>query len=391
MTWQRIVALFTLLAVMALAMPTTAEVTDEELAAAEERLAELGLELDELTRDWEEAVHRSAELEYQSERIGADLLDTMVSVTALKEQAKERAVEIYMDAAISSMAAFFVSDSVESAGASVGYLEEIGKSDREVIRDLEARLAALTRYEAELSVVEADLAIVEADLVARSEVLNSRLEEAQGIFLQLRAQRAAEDEAKRLAAEAEAKRIAEEEARKAAEAAAATSTTVPTNTSPATTTPSTTTTTADQPPSTDPPPAPSGSQTCPVDGYTRFTDTWGAARSGGRTHEGVDMLAARGTPVVAIEAGKVKSMRSSTLGGITVWLSGESGDTFYYAHLDSHAPGLSTGQSVARGALLGYVGTSGNAPEHIPHLHFEYHPGGGSAINPYPLVKGLCG
>lgn len=383
---QALAALVVPLTLLALASPIAAEVTDEELAAADRRLAELGLELDELTRDWEEAVHRSAELEYQSERIGADLLDTMVSVTALEEQAKERAVEIYMDAAVSSMAAFFVSDSVELAGASIGYLEEIGKSDREIIRDLEARLATLIRYEGELSVVEADLAIVEADLVARSEVMNSRLEEAQGIFLQLRAQRAAEDEAKRLAAEAEAKRIAEEEARKAAEVAA-TSTTIPGPPVPT----SPTTTVADQPSSTDPPPAPGGSRTCPVDGYTRFTDTWGAARSGGRTHEGVDMLAARGTPVVAIEAGKVKSMRSSTLGGITVWLSGASGDTFYYGHLDSHAPGLSTGQSVAKGALLGYVGTSGNAPEHVPHLHFEHHPGGGSAVNPYLLVKGLCG
>ena len=102
------------------------------------------------------------------------------------------------------------------------------------------------------------------------------------------------------------------------------------------------------------------------------------------------MLAARGTPVVAIESGTVQSMRNSSLGGITVWLAGDSGDTFYYAHLDSHAPGLSQGQSVGVGALLGYVGTSGNAPEHIPHLHFEYHPGGGSAVNPTPLVAGLC-
>ena len=103
------------------------------------------------------------------------------------------------------------------------------------------------------------------------------------------------------------------------------------------------------------------------------------------------MLAARGTPVVAIEAGSVKSMRSSSLGGLVVWLTGSSGDTFYYAHLDTHAPGLSTGQSVTKGQILGTVGTTGNAPEHIPHLHFEHHPGGGSAVNPYPLVKGLCG
>jgi murein DD-endopeptidase MepM/ murein hydrolase activator NlpD len=389
MKWRRAVAVATLLVLLALALPTTAEVTDAELAAAEQRLAELGLELDRLALDWEEAVHRGAELEYQADLIGADLLDTTLAVSGLKEQARERAVEIYMDAAVSSMAAFFVSESVETAGASVGYLEEIGKSDRELIQNLEARLAALARHEAELSVVEADLAIAEADLAARSEVLNSRLEEAQEIWLQLRIQRAEEDEARRQAEEA-ARRAAEEAARRAAEAAAAaaaaTSTTLPA----ATTTTSTTTTTVAVTQATEGASG-GGARTCPVDGYSRFSDTWGASRSGGRGHEGVDMLAARGTPVVAVEAGSIKSLRNSTLGGITVWLSGESGDVFYYAHLDAHAPGLSTGQSVTVGAPLGYVGTSGNAPEGVPHLHFEHHPGGGSATNPYPLAKSLCG
>ncbi len=386
MKLRRVLALMTLLVLLSLALPTNADVTDAELAAAEQRLAELGLELDRLALDWEEAVTRSSDLEYQSDLISADLLDTTLAVSTLKELARARAVEIYMDAAVSSMAAFFVSESVETAGASVGYLEEIGKSDRELIQDLEARLATLARHEAELSVVEADLAIAEADLAARSEVLNVRLEEAQEIWLQLRIQRAEEDEARRLAEEA-ARRAAEEAARRAAEAAAAaaaaTSTTLPDVTT-------TTTTTVPETPSPEGGGG-GGSRTCPVDGYSRFSDTWGASRSGGRGHEGVDMLAARGTPVVAVESGSIRSLRDSTLGGITVWLNGDSGDVFYYAHLDAHAPGLSTGQSVTMGTTLGYVGTSGNAPEGVPHLHFEYHPGGGSARDPYPLAKSLCG
>ncbi len=72
-------------------------------------------------------------------------------------------------------------------------------------------------------------------------------------------------------------------------------------------------------------------------------------------------------------------------------MRGESGDTFYYAHLDSHAPGLTTGQAVAVGDKLGEVGTTGNAPAHIPHLHWEWHPGGGGAVNPTPLATALCG
>ena len=102
------------------------------------------------------------------------------------------------------------------------------------------------------------------------------------------------------------------------------------------------------------------------------------------------MIAARGTPLVAIESGHIKKMGNGGLGGITVWLTGESGDQYYYAHLDAWADGLSVGQSVTVGELIGYVGNTGNAQYTVPHLHFEYHPGGGAAVNPTPLVSSLC-
>ena len=160
------------------------------------------------------------------------------------------------------------------------------------------------------------------------------------------------------------------------------------------TTLSTTTTIADQAPDENPDDGNrprSGASICPVDGFNTFTDTWGAPRSGGWRHEGVDMLAARGTPVVAVEDGSVDRMRNGGAGGITVWLRGLSGDTYYYAHLDGWAPGLSVGQEVSAGDRLGTVGSTGNAPSHVPHLHWEYHPGGGRAVNPTPLARELCG
>ena len=131
--------------------------------------------------------------------------------------------------------------------------------------------------------------------------------------------------------------------------------------------------------------------TCPVDGFHTFTDTWGAPRSGGRRHEGVDFMAARGTPVVAVAAGVVKRMRNGGLGGITVWLTDRNGDDYYYAHLDSWAPDLAVGQEVEVGQMLGTVGTTGNSPDYIPHLHWEFLPGGGKAVNPTPLARELCG
>jgi len=103
------------------------------------------------------------------------------------------------------------------------------------------------------------------------------------------------------------------------------------------------------------------------------------------------MMSPRGTPLVAIEAGYVQRMGNYGLGGVTVWLKGNSGDEYYYAHLDGWASGLRTGQRMSVGELLGYVGNTGNARYTAPHLHFEHHPGGGSAVNPYPLVKALCG
>ena len=130
---------------------------------------------------------------------------------------------------------------------------------------------------------------------------------------------------------------------------------------------------------------------CPVDGFHTFTDTWGAPRSGGRRHEGVDFMAARGTPVAAVTDGMIKRLRTGGLGGITVRLVDAKGDEYYYAHLDSRAPGLSVGQEVRAGDLLGTVGTTGNSPDHIPHLHWEFLPGGGKAVNPTPLARRLCG
>lgn len=103
------------------------------------------------------------------------------------------------------------------------------------------------------------------------------------------------------------------------------------------------------------------------------------------------MMAARGTPVAAIYDGTISRTGSgSALGGITIWMRA-NGDSFYYAHLDGIADGISGGVSVSAGQIIGYVGSTGNATAAYPHLHFEYHPGGGGAVNPYPLVKSICG
>jgi murein DD-endopeptidase MepM/ murein hydrolase activator NlpD len=102
------------------------------------------------------------------------------------------------------------------------------------------------------------------------------------------------------------------------------------------------------------------------------------------------MIAARNTPLVAIYSGTIRRLTSGNLSGLAIWLRADNGDQFFYAHLESYAE-VSVGQQVSAGQVIGYNGSSGNAPSWLPHLHFEYHPGGGSAVNPYSLVRSLCG
>lgn len=124
----------------------------------------------------------------------------------------------------------------------------------------------------------------------------------------------------------------------------------------------------------------------PVGGTHDYTDTWGAPRSGGRRHQGTDVFAAEGTPLVAVERGVLARVGTDDLGGTKLWLVGESGTQYYYAHLSAYAEGVAEGLVVGAGQVIGYVGHTGNARSTPPHLHFEVHPAGGDAIDSYPML-----
>jgi len=124
---------------------------------------------------------------------------------------------------------------------------------------------------------------------------------------------------------------------------------------------------------------------CPVGGPSAFSDTWGAPRSGGRRHQGVDMLGALGTPILAVVDGIAKD-ETNGLGGNAVNFTGSNGNGYYYAHFDSWAKN----GVVKRGDVIGYMGDTGDAKGSV-HLHFEIHPGNGAAVNPFPSVKFACG
>ncbi len=127
---------------------------------------------------------------------------------------------------------------------------------------------------------------------------------------------------------------------------------------------------------------------CPVNGPVSFIDSWGFARSGGRRHKGVDMMSPHGTPLAAITSGVIDRTRSSGLGGVTIWLKGDDGHSYYYAHNSRNT--VVKGQRVTAGELIGYVGSTGNASRTAPHTHFEIHRNSSSAVNPYATVRRIC-
>lgn len=136
----------------------------------------------------------------------------------------------------------------------------------------------------------------------------------------------------------------------------------------------------------------------PVQGISpgQLSNTFEDARSGGRVHNALDVMAPKGTPVVAVADGRVEKLFDSKQGGLTLYQFDPAGNyAYYYAHLDAYAPGMAEGKLLRQGEVIGYVGSTGNASPTAPHLHFAVFLLGpekrwwkGTAINPYPLLVG---
>jgi cell division septation protein DedD len=124
----------------------------------------------------------------------------------------------------------------------------------------------------------------------------------------------------------------------------------------------------------------------PVRGPTRIGGPFGAARADTGFHEGNDLFAIFGTPVVAVHDGTVTKVGTLVISGNRLWLTTPHGDAFFYAHLSAFSPAAVDGNHVKAGTVLGYVGNTGDAEPTPPHLHFEIHPDGGAAVDPHPTL-----
>lgn len=131
-----------------------------------------------------------------------------------------------------------------------------------------------------------------------------------------------------------------------------------------------------------------GAQLFPILGSSNYVDTWGAARaSTGVPHQGTDIFAEQGTPIVAVADGVLDRVGWNTIGGYRFWLFDDAGNSYYHAHLSAFSPLAQDGARVRRGDVIGFVGHTGDAQYTPPHLHFEIHPGNGAPINPFPILN----
>jgi peptidoglycan LD-endopeptidase LytH len=395
-------ALSVLLVLALLVGSVAAADTAADIEQAESELAGLQAQAEALARRIEDGRARQAELET---RIGS-LTDaqTLIEIDFASALAdlEDSAVRLYMDVAAGEGVAAMLTSSDAVYAAAIQYLSTVAVDSEAALNRLTAIASELERRRAELTVAFDEQAETDAELAELAAEVTMALDQQTGRLERLEALHAREmflatstttttttttTPPPTSATTTTAPPTTSADSATTTTATSTTTTSTTTSTTTTTLAPTTTTTTTTTPP-TDPS---SGGGACPVAGPVTFVDSWGAPRSGGRAHQGVDMIASRGTPLAAIYSGVIQRTSSSALGGITIWMQSNSGDVFYYAHLDAHAEGIAPGVAVSEGQTIGYNGSSGNAPDYLPHLHFEYHPGGGGAVNPYPLVKSICG
>ncbi len=345
----------------------SANAASQAMFDAESALDQLAIEIDEKQGDLDAANERADEMRLQLQALAAR------SFASGGTAAMPLLVDFdYANQAL--VAEHFALVAQGGASVDLDELDSVMSEIAESQQDLEHRQedAANAKTNFEKLKVQA-----EEEIVRLADVENRRLIDAQ-VQHELDRQRAAREAVERAAAEqAAAARVATQSA------ATAGGGTTSSGAKSGVATPSTPS--APSPAPTAPPPSNAGSgMTCPVAGPRAFADTWGAPRSGGRSHEGVDMMSPGGTPLVAVESGSA-NFSTNRLGGNAIWLQGASGTKYYYAHLSAWE---GSSRSVSQGEVIGYVGATGNTTAN--HLHFEVHPGGGRAVNPYPYVRNVC-
>jgi murein DD-endopeptidase MepM/ murein hydrolase activator NlpD len=269
-------------------------------------------------------------------KTNSDLAKTRKKLAEASARLGSHAAEMYRQGEVDYLALLLTSETLDDMLVRLEYVTRIGQQDAEVVAEVEALQADLVKRKADIVAIKTDQSAEAKELKKKAAALDKKLKGVQSEYERVQA---------KLDAALRKQNPGGGGGRRY-------------------------------------PAGPNG-MVFPVQGSYYYSNTWGAARSGGRTHKGTDIMARSGTPCVAVLAGTVRS-KSNSLGGKTIWLTANNGWTFYYAHLSSY---VRTSGSVKAGELIGRVGSTGNASASAPHLHFQIHPNGGSPVNPYPYLR----
>lgn len=357
-----------------------------DLADAREQREQVEGDIAAATTAYEELVALIALLEVEGEELEREVATLRVELGEIDELVTDRLRAVFKHGSnLDPLSVFLASDDPSAALSRAEAVQRAVVSDRARTEDL---VAARTR-----------LGAAEDRLVAQAEELEQARQAQQRVTEELEASFSAlgdlvgdlesEEQAEKERLERERlererrererrERLAAE--RRAREQAAA---------SRASNTATTSTTSSSSSRPTSAPARTSGGMACPLDQPRSFIDSWGHARSGGRAHRGTDLMGPRGIPVRAITNGVWSIQRPGPSAGLWAILRADNGDHFWYLHLDSHT--VANGARVTAGQQVGTNGSTGNATAGAEHVHFEWHPGGGRAVNPYSLLRSACG
>jgi peptidoglycan LD-endopeptidase LytH len=282
-----------------------------------------------------DALSEQARLEAEIARLEAEIPALRARAKELRQQVRQRAVRMYQGNTGDSATAMIEAKSAMDASRAAHLTEEVAQQDRAAADELSTNAKKLEQDEIRVSKAKVAQDALVAQLAEQKQTLEDALAASDAAVKTLEA--VATSQGQLSGSDADAGRVA------------------------------------------------TGAAVCPVFGPVAFVNDWHAPRSGGRLHLGTDMFSKYGTPVISVVAGTIR-WDSDVLGGWGIWLDGDDGVSYYYAHLSRYE---GPSRRVARAEIIGYVGDSGNAKGGPPHLHFGIR-SGGEMVNPFPTVRVLC-
>jgi len=330
----RIRMLLALLLVIVMGFAPSAIAAQTEVQKLQEQIKTLQTASSKAGQAYSDAYWKLDKTRVEIARVDAEMTAAQARLAEVNARLQKRAGEMYRSGGADYVTILLSSDDFDEMLLRLEYVQRMGQQDADIIAEVETLQVGLEASRVELESLKTTQAEEAAVLKNEAARIDAELKSQQSQYNKLQAALKAA--------------LAAEKARTGSTSAKA---------------------------------GPNG-MVFPVAGPCSYTDTWGDARSGGRTHKGTDIMANEGVPCVAVLSGTVRS-KDNSLGGKTIWLTADNGWAFYYAHLSSYKV---TSGRVSAGQVIGYVGSTGNAGS-TNHLHFEIHPNGGAAVNPYSYLR----